>query len=114
MSNADAASLGLTVAELQAVQAILRVVVPGSRVLAFGSRTNGKFRPYSDLDVAVFGSHPLTLRQLRVAQEAFEESTLRFRVDLCDGAVLSAEMRAIVLAGAVVVVECGNATAASL
>ncbi len=38
----------------------------------------------------------MSLRELRLIQEAFEDSTLGFRVDVCDGQSLSAELRAIV------------------
>lgn len=96
MSGPDAGRLGLEVAELSQVLAIAAATTDSARVVAFGSRATGAFRPHSDLDLAVFGSHPLSLRQLRRIQEAFEESTLRFRVDVCDGQSLSAEMRAIV------------------
>lgn len=105
MTEMNATGLGLHSAEVQAVQAIVRDVAPPCRAVAFGSRTTGKFRPYSDLDIALFAAEPLTLRQLRQVQEAFEESTLRFRVDVCDGAALSAELRAIVEAAAVLLVD---------
>ncbi len=74
------------------ILAILAERAPGATVVAFGSRVTGGARPWSDLDLAVFGDAPLTLRALGRLRDAFEESTLPFRVDVCDGLRLPADL----------------------
>ena len=69
---------------LATVQRILTEHVPKCEVRAFGSRVKWTAEDYSDLDLAVVGSEPLTLRQLRRLKEAFEESDLPIRVDVVD------------------------------
>ncbi|WP_230471596.1 nucleotidyltransferase family protein [Kingella kingae] len=49
--------------ELQIVQTILRQHIPQRTVWAFGSRVNGKAKPYSDLDLAVLGDMSLSLAE---------------------------------------------------
>ena len=46
-------------------------------------------KDYSDLDLAVVGSEPFSLRRMRQLKEAFEESDLPIRVDVLDWHVLS-------------------------
>ncbi len=69
---------------LQLVRDILSAHVPHSTVWAFGSRVTGRAKSYSDLDLVVRGTTPLTISQLGTLREAFEESTLPFRVDVVD------------------------------
>ena len=44
--------LNLTEAELLTVKQILKKHVPNAKVFVFGSRTRGKVKPHSDLDIA--------------------------------------------------------------
>lgn len=78
------------------VQHILAKHVPGSEVRAFGSRVKWTAKDYSDLDLAVVGSKPLTLRQGRQLAEAFEESDLPIRVDVLDWHTISEEFKRII------------------
>ena len=71
-------------AEWDTVRSILQVRVPDRDVWAFGSRANGRAKPYSDLDLGLCGSEALSLPCLAVLAEDFEESDLPFRVDLID------------------------------
>ncbi len=52
----------------------------GCKVYVFGSRANGKHRPFSDLDVLIEGKIPKGL--LAKIREELEESLLPITVDL--------------------------------
>lgn len=94
--------LALTSAELGIVREILGRLVPDRDVWVFGSRAGGRPKPYSDLDLAILGSQPLSIGLLGELSEAFSASDLPFRVDLVDGNALTDEFRRIVEAGKVV------------
>lgn len=70
--------------ELAAVQAILAEHVPDCEVWAYGSRVKGSSWKYSDLDLAVIGTSRLERVRMYRLRDAFEESTLNFRVDVLD------------------------------
>lgn len=60
---------------------LLRRYFPGGSAWVYGSRAKHAARPASDLDLVVFAS-PDERRQVGDLREAFEESSLPFRVDL--------------------------------
>jgi predicted nucleotidyltransferase len=71
-------SIALTPSQLDFVRSVL---APYHRDFhAFGSRARGTARPLSDLDI--LSKLPLTKLQISVIKEAFEESSLPFKVDL--------------------------------
>ena len=74
---------------LETIRHILAVYIPECEVRAFGSRVKWTAKDYSDLDLAVVGSEPLRLRQLRELTEAFEASYLPIQVDVVDWQSLS-------------------------
>ena len=80
----------------ETVQHILAQHVPGCEVRAFGSRVKWTARDYSDLDLAVVGSKPLSWRQKGQLTEAFEESDLPIRVDVLDWHTISEEFKKII------------------
>ena len=82
---------------------ILREQIPGLEVWAFGSRARRAAKPYSDLDLALITSQPLTLAQLAAITDAFETSNLSIRVDVVDWAVTSEAFRRIIERDRVVV-----------
>ncbi len=86
-------------AQRSIVEDILRRFFPGRTVLAFGSRVNGRPKPFSDIDLCVMGDEPVSLSSMADAKDAFTESDLPFRVDLIDWATTSPSFRAIVLRG---------------
>ncbi|MCY4277781.1 MAG: nucleotidyltransferase domain-containing protein [Gammaproteobacteria bacterium] len=75
------ADMGLSPQQLQVITDILTTAVPSiEQVKVFGSRSTGRFRPQSDLDLVIYGSiddslcdHLWTL---------FGDSNLPFGVDL--------------------------------
>ena len=81
---------------LETIQHILAVHIPECEVRAFGSRVKWTAKDYSDLDLAVVGSEPLPLRQLRQLTEAFEESYLPIQVDVVVWQSLSDGFRKVI------------------
>ncbi|MBW8351338.1 nucleotidyltransferase domain-containing protein [Bacillus sp. IITD106] len=70
--------------ELLIIQEILRQYVPNAEVRVFGSRHKGNIKDTSDLDLVIINDKKIDLFQLAMLKEAFEESTLPFRVDVLD------------------------------
>lgn len=70
------------------VQSILRAHLPtDTSIVAYGSRvvaphTPSRVKPFSDLDLALQGK-PLSLAIMSTLREAFSESNLPFRTDIC-------------------------------
>ena len=62
-------------------------------ILAFGSRVDGSARDYSDLDLIVKADSILPLSVYYPLKDAFEYSTLNFRVDVLDWFRLSDEFK---------------------
>ena len=85
------------------VRDALRRHVPDREVRAFGSRAKWTASDYSDLDLAIMGAEPLSLRTLADLDEALEESDLPFRVDIVDWASTDASFRAVICREAVTV-----------
>lgn len=70
---------------LAQVQAILARHLPaGVEVLVFGSRARGGAKRFSDLDLALKDVGPLDPTVMAHLVDAFEESSLPWRVDLVD------------------------------
>lgn len=70
---------------LAQVQAILARHLPaGVEVLVFGSRARGGAKRFSDLDLALKDVGPLDPTVMEHLVDAFEESSLPWRVDLVD------------------------------
>ena len=82
--------------QLLEVREILEEYVPGWEVRAFGSRVTGRAKPWSDLDLAIVGPEPMGLRKWGRLVEAFQESTLPFRVDVLDWHDVSPPFQAII------------------
>ncbi|MXX73094.1 MAG: restriction endonuclease subunit S [Gemmatimonadetes bacterium] len=78
------------------VREALRRHVPDRQVLAFGSRATWTAKDYSDLDLAVMGEEPLSLRTSSALDEALGDSDLPFKVDVVDWARTDDGFRAII------------------
>lgn len=85
------------------VRSALRRHVPDREVLAFGSRATWTAKDYSDLDLAVLGEEPLSLRTASALDEALGDSDLPFKVDVVDWARIDGSFRAIIRRDAVTV-----------
>jgi len=91
--------------DLEIVRSILARFVPGVEVRLFGSRTSGRSRRFSDLDLVVMSERPLDLKVLARLIRAFAESSLPFKVDVLDAATLADDFRGRILDGSIVVQE---------
>ncbi len=89
--------------DLAIVRDILHRHVPDHEVWAFGSRTKGTARRYSDLDLAIITDTPLSFELSGGMQEDFSESDLPFRVDILDWATTQDNFRRLVERNKVVV-----------
>lgn len=91
--------LDIDPAQLAQVRQIIDQHVPEDvEVLVFGSRARGGAKRYSDLDLALRAEGPLEPGILGGLADAFEESSLPWRVDLVDYNALSPEFLAAVQA----------------
>lgn len=95
--------IDLSQQEWELVKRILNQLVPGLEVWAFGSRSNGKAKRYSDLDLAVISQQPLPLATMAALREAFDESDLPMKVDVVDWATTREPFRKIISDNKVVV-----------
>lgn len=59
-------------------------LLPGATVCVFGSRANGRARPFSDLDLLLVDPPRLPLALRAALVDAFEAGPLPFRVDLVE------------------------------
>ena len=82
--------------QLAEIKRILEEHVPDCEVRAFGSRVTGRVKPWSDLDLAVVGAAPIGWENVARLVEAFQESTLPFRVDVLDWHDVSPSFQAII------------------
>lgn len=88
--------IDLTPAEIETVHRILTKHVPGREIWVFGSRARGGAKEFSDLDLAIVGDARLSLARLAALQGEFEESALRFKVDLVDWGAVSDSFRELI------------------
>lgn len=88
--------LDVSDAHLTEVKAILHSFLPGVKATVFGSRLKPNHHPYSDLDIALQSTAPISLHQLSVLEEAFSNSDLPYKVDIVDLSRVSPEFRRIV------------------
>ena len=85
--------LDLSPKQLAIVTELLQKNLPKHHAWAFGSRTTGRARKYSDLDIAVSHTQALSFQQLCQLSSAFEESDLDICVDIVDWQQASPEFR---------------------
>ena len=99
--------IAITPEHWRIVREILRQHLPNRPVWAYGSRTKGAARPYSDLDLALITDAPLSLDALAALKEAFSESDLPWPVDIVDWSSIGDGFRRIIEREAVVVLDGG-------
>lgn len=85
--------------EIESVRKILSRYVPGCEIRIFGSRANGRAKPWSDLDIAIVGPARIDDDTMRLMREAFEDSDLPFRVDVVDWHAISDAFRQVIERG---------------
>ncbi|MFH1619004.1 MAG: nucleotidyltransferase domain-containing protein [bacterium] len=89
---------GIKPEHLEIIKGILRDFLPGVEVRVFGSRVNGAFKDWSDVDLAIVGEARMDIKTLTRLKGAFEESDLPYRVDLLDWHNISPEFRELIQA----------------
>ena len=77
--------------------ATIKKVLPDVRIFVFGSRVNGSFRQYSDLDIVVKGNEIIPLDKISIIQGIFSECDLPYKVDLIDFYRVSEEFKQIMM-----------------
>jgi type I restriction enzyme S subunit len=82
------------------IQDIINKHVADCCVYAFDSWYKGTSKSYSDLNLAFDGGKPLDIIRIQQLKEAFEDSSLPYRVDVVDYRAVSEEFR--------VIIDCGN------
>lgn len=78
--------IALSPLERQTIAAILDRRIPGVRRAVFGSRAVGNAKEFSDLDLLLETSRPLSPATRGMLKDDFSESDLPFRVDVIDAA----------------------------
>jgi predicted nucleotidyltransferase len=85
---------------------VLRAHLPASiKAWVFGSRTTGRARRYSDLDLAIDAGRLLTLDEIARLTEAFTDCDLPYRVDVVDWHDIDDRWRQMILAEGVPLTE---------
>ena len=84
-------------AHLTLIQNLLRTHLQSPcTVWAYGSRTQGAFKRYSDLDLAIIEPENVDVLTMAKLRMALEESDLPFKVDIVEFAALSDAFKEIV------------------
>lgn len=97
-------SIDITPDQRESVLSLLSSYIPDTEVWAYGSRVKGTSRPTSDLDLAVF-ARPEQRGRISELKEAFEESSLPFRVDVMIWDEMPVNFRKRILEQYVVLIE---------
>lgn len=80
------------------VRDILQRYVPDREVWAFGSRAKWTAKEFSDLDIAIIVDEPLSIGLMAEMREAFQESSLPFKIDIVDWASITPAFRQVIQA----------------
>lgn len=105
--------LDLTPDQLVEILEIVATHAPGCSVFAFGSRATDRAWKHSDLDLAIDCHAPLGLGVRARLREAFEESSLPFRVDIVDLHDIDEHFRALIEPGLVALDSAAPPSASS-
>jgi type I restriction enzyme S subunit len=103
MTSLTTPPIDLKPRDWEIVRNILTRHVPQYEVWAFGSRTKGTAKEYSDLDLAIITDEPLGLPLSAALADEFVESDLPIKVDVVDWATTSDVFRKIIEQDKVVV-----------
>ena len=84
---------GLTPDEIAMIKSIIG---NDFEIFIFGSRATGKHRPFSDVDICLKGSARIDDEVIAALRFAFQDSDLRYQVDLVDALAISPDFRALI------------------
>ncbi len=83
--------------ELKTVKEILeKTVAPETLIIIFGSRIKGTHKKFSDLDICLKYTSPISSKTMGDLRELFECSNLPYKVDLVDYRNISPAFQKIV------------------
>lgn len=85
--------------QLEIVKEILKKYVPNAEIRIFGSRYKNTNKEYSDIDIAIVQKEKISIELYSKLREAFEESNLKYRVDLVDWNAITEEFKKIIEEG---------------
>lgn len=89
--------IDLTDEQLFILRKILHTHLPlSTKVWLFGSRSTGKAKPYSDIDLAIDVGQSLSLDILAKLASEFEDSILPYKVDIVDWHAIDDTFREII------------------
>jgi len=85
--------------QLQILKKILKKYLPNAEIRIFGSRYKHTNKEYSDIDIAIVQKEKISIKLYSELKEEFEESNLKYRVDLIDWNIISEEFKQIIEEG---------------
>jgi predicted nucleotidyltransferase len=88
--------IDLPINDLEIVKNILKRHVTDYEVRVFGSRIHGNAKKFSDLDLVIMTTNPLSLKVLGDLAEDFSASNLPIKVDIVDWCRISDEFREVI------------------
>ncbi len=85
--------------QLEIIRQILKKYVPDAEIRIFGSRYKHTNKEYSDVDIAIIDKEKINLSKIAKIKEEFEESNLKYIIDLLDWNTISEEFKEIIEEG---------------
>lgn len=66
------------------IKSTVRSELKNAEIFIFGSRVQGKSKPYSDVDIALKSTEEIPFEKILMLKVKFEESTFPYKVDIVD------------------------------
>ena len=92
------------------IDQILKIIGKDVDVLLFGSRATGAAREFSDIDLCLKSTRPISLAELSAWKEKFQNSNIPYKVDLVSYEDLSEDFRQLISKTAVPLLKTPSAT----
>lgn len=64
--------------------AVISAIIPGAKIILFGSRARNDFGPRSDIDIAIDTGKPVDILLIGEAKEMLNASNISLKIDLVD------------------------------
>jgi len=87
--------LGLKPEFIEEIITILRSHLKNCEVFAFGSRVNGRYQKFSDLDICIKGTEEIPTEVMSELQEVFSISSLPISIDIVDYHAISDSFKSV-------------------
>ena len=92
------------------IDRILKIIGKDVEVLLFGSRATGAAREFSDIDLCLKSTRPISLAELSAWKEKFQNSNIPYKVDLVSYEDLSEDFRQLISKTAIPLLKMPAAT----